>query len=255
VCWKGFWIEIADRVAQTGGVTENLRIKDMPPSERPRERLAAYGADHLSSADLLAILVRTGTRGASALQVAGLLLKEFPSLNELASAPIERIQDIRGVGRDKAITLKAAFTLAVRMAREMRQESPLLDSPDQVADWMREECRNAEVERFHVLLLNVRRRLIRHERLSDGTLDTILVHPRQVFRAAIAANAGAVVIVHNHPSGDPSPSDADIKVTRDLIRAGHVLKIEVLDHIIIGRSTQERPKDYVSLRELGYFST
>ena len=104
-----------------------------------------------------------------------------------------------------------------------------------------------------MLLLNTRRRLIRVEEISHGTLDTILVHPREVFKAAIAANAAAMVLAHNHPSGDPTPSEADIKVTRDLIRAGQLLKIEVLDHVIIGRATAERPKDYASLRELGYF--
>jgi DNA repair protein RadC len=111
------------------------------------------------------------------------------------------------------------------------------------------------VEHFQVVLLNTRRRLIREEEVSQGTLDTILVHPREVFKLAIAANAAALVLVHNHPSGDPTPSEADIKVTRDLIRAGQLLKIEVLDHIILGRATHERPKDYVSLRELGYFYT
>jgi DNA repair protein RadC len=104
-----------------------------------------------------------------------------------------------------------------------------------------------------VLLLNTRRRFIRVDSVTDGTLDTLLVHPREVFRKAIAANAAAVVLAHNHPSGDPTPSEADIKVTRDLIRAGQLLKIEVLDHVIIGRATPERPKDYSSLRELGYF--
>jgi len=109
------------------------------------------------------------------------------------------------------------------------------------------------VETFQIILLNTRRRLIRVEEIADGTLDTILVHPREVFKVAIAANAAAVVLVHNHPSGDPTPSEADIKVTRDLIRAGQLLKIEVLDHVITGRATAERPKDYASLRELGYF--
>jgi DNA repair protein RadC len=135
----------------------------------------------------------------------------------------------------------------------MRREAPVLDTPEAVANLMREDVRLRKVETFQSLLLNTRRRLIDVIKISDGTLDTILVHPREVFKAAIAANAAAVILVHNHPSGDASPSEADIKVTRDLIRAGQLLKIEVLDHIILGRATQERPKDYVSLRELGYF--
>jgi len=109
------------------------------------------------------------------------------------------------------------------------------------------------VETLQVLCLNTRRRLIRVDEVIDGTIDTLLVHPREVFKFAISANAAAIVLAHNHPSGDPTPSEADIKVTRDLIRAGQLLKIEVVDHVIIGRATPERQKDYVSLRELGYF--
>ena len=131
----------------------------------------------------------------------------------------------------------------------------MLDTPESVADLLREENRAYDVENFQVVLLNTRRRLIRVDHISRGTLDTILVHPREVFKTAIAANAAALVLAHNHPSGDPTPSEADIKVTRDLIRAGQLLKIEVLDHVIIGRATAERPRDYVSLRELGYFYT
>jgi DNA repair protein RadC len=118
---------------------------------------------------------------------------------------------------------------------------------------MREANRLNGVEQFQVLLLNTRRRLIRAITISQGTLDTILVHPREVFKAAIAANAAAIVLVHNHPSGDPTPSEADVKVTRDLIRAGQLLKIDVLDHVILGSATKERTKDYASLRELGHF--
>jgi DNA repair protein RadC len=130
----------------------------------------------------------------------------------------------------------------------------LLDTPEAVVELLREENRLLPVETLQVVLLNTRRRLIRCETVSQGTLDTLLVHAREVFKVAIAANAAALVVAHNHPSGDPSPSDADIKVTRDLIRAGQLLKIEVLDHVILGRATRERPKDYSSLRELGYFA-
>jgi DNA repair protein RadC len=231
----------------------NLLIRDMPEQERPRERLVAHGADALRHAELIAIMLRTGMKGVSAIEIAEQLLKKFVTLDGLARASLEELSQVKGVGRDKAIALKAAFTLAKRMAKEMRGESPLLDTPEQVADLLREENRFLEVETFQALLLNTRRRLIRMEKLSQGTLDTILVHPREVFRAAIAANAAALVLVHNHPSGDPTPSEADIKVTRDLIRAGQLLKIEVLDHVILGRATAERTKDYASLRELGYF--
>ena len=234
-------------------MTTNPRIKDMAAQDRPRERLVLEGADALSNAELIAILLRTGLKGYSAIHIAQQLLAKFGTLNGLARAPLEELRQVKGVGRDKAVTLKAAFTLARKMAAEMRTESPLLDTPERIADLLREESRPQDVEQFRVVLLNTRRRLIGLETISQGTLDTILVHPREVFKRAIAANASAVVLVHNHPSGDPTPSEADIKVTRDLIRAGQLLKIEVLDHVILGRRTMERQKDFVSLRELGYF--
>ena len=234
-------------------MSEGLRLKDQPASERPRERLVAKGPDALSHAELIAILLRTGLKGANAVDVGRQLIHRFGSLQGLAQASLTDLQTVKGVGRDKAVTLAAGFALARKMAEELRQEGPTLDTPERIADLMREDCRHYEVEHFQAVLLNTRRKLIRVDRVSQGTLDTILVHPREVFKTAIAANAAALVLVHNHPSGDPTPSEADIKVTRDLIRAGQLLKIDVLDHVIIGRASQERPKDYVSLRELGYF--
>ncbi len=231
----------------------NVRIHDLPAQDRPRERLALHGAEKLSNAELIAILLRTGMKGMSAIHIAEQLLRQFGSLDALARAPLDELRRVKGIGRDKAVTLKAAFTLARKMADELRHEAPLIDTPERVAELLREEHRHADAETFQVILLNTRRRLIRVETLSRGTLDSILVHARDVFRAAITANAAAIIIVHNHPSGDPSPSEADIKVTRDLIRAGQLLKIEVADHVILGRCTTERVKDYVSLRELGYF--
>jgi DNA repair protein RadC len=231
----------------------SMKLLDQPVSERPRERLAAHGPSVLSPAELVAILLRTGLKGANVLEVGKQVVGKYGSLQGLAQASLDDLQTIKGIGRDKAVTLIAAFTLARKMAEEIREGSPILESPDSIADLLREESRVAPVETFRVVLLNTRRRLIRLETISQGTLDTILVHPREVFKPAIAANAAAVVLVHNHPSGDPSPSEADIKVTRDLIRAGQLLKIEVLDHVIIGRASPDRTRDYVSLRELGYF--
>ncbi|MSU21637.1 MAG: JAB domain-containing protein [Pedosphaera sp.] len=231
----------------------NTRIKDLPQSERPRERLVELGAEALRDAELIAIMLRTGLKGFSAIQVAEQLLQRFGTLDQLARASLDELRQTKGIGRDKAIALRSAFTLAQRMAREIKRESPMLDKPERIADLLREENRLYHVEHFQVVLLNTRRKLIRTEQISQGTLDTLLVHPREVFKLAIAANASAIVLVHNHPSGDPTPSEADIKVTRDLIRAGQLMKIEVLDHIILGARTQERPLDFVSLRELGYF--
>jgi DNA repair protein RadC len=234
-------------------MTGHVRIHDLPLPDRPRERLATLGAEALSKPDLIAILLRTGTRGRSAIHIAEELLHQFGSLQSLALASTDDLRKTKGVGRDKAVTLKAAFTLARQMAAELRLEAPLLETPERVAELLRDEVRAYTVEVFQVALLNTRRKLIRFERLAQGTLDTLLVHPREVFRSAILANAAAIIIAHNHPSGDPTPSEADIKVTRDLIRAGQLLKIDVLDHVILGQATEQRPKDFVSLRELGYF--
>jgi len=233
----------------------SMRLKDQPASERPRERLVALGPDALSHAELVAILLRTGFQGTNAVDIGRQLLQKYGSLGLLAQASIEDLQAVKGIGPDKAVTLVAGFTLARKMAQELRLESPVLDTPERIVDLLREDNRVYEVEHFQVVLLNTRRKLTDVVKISQGTLDTLLVHPREVFKPAIAANAAAIVLVHNHPSGDPTPSEADIKVTRDLIRAGQLLKIEVLDHIIIGRRTQERQKDYSSLRELGYFYT
>ncbi|HZT21384.1 MAG TPA: DNA repair protein RadC [Verrucomicrobiae bacterium] len=230
-----------------------MTLKDQPAQERPRERLVARGPDALSHAELIAILLRTGVRGANVVQVGQHLLQKYGSLNALARATVDELKQIPGIGRDKAATLVAAFALARRLEQERREESPVLDRPETVVNFMRETNRLKNVESFQVLLLNTRKRLLRVEEISQGLLDMILVHPREVFRAAIAANAASILLVHNHPSGDPTPSEADLRATRDLIRAGQLLKIEVLDHLIIGRATAERTRDWVSLRELGHF--
>jgi DNA repair protein RadC len=237
------------------GVNESMRLKDQPVSERPRERLAALGADALSHAELIAILLRTGLKGTNAVEIGKQLLQKFGTLQSLAQASVADLQKVKGIGRDKAVTLMAAFALARKMAADLRTESAVLETPEAIVNLLREDNRLRQVETFQIILLNTRHRLIRVEQISQGTLDTLLVHPREVFRAAISANAAAVVLAHNHPSGDPTPSEADIKVTRDLIRAGQLLKIDVLDHVIIGCPTPERSKDYVSLRELGHFYT
>ena len=234
-------------------MSSSVRIKDLPWQDRPRERLVRHGAESLGNVDLIAILLRTGTKGLSAIHIAEKLLQHFGSLRHLAGASLEDLAAVKGIGRAKAIALTSAFTLAKRMAHEFQSESPVLDTPESIAQILRDENRSREVEYFQIILLNARRRLIRVNEVTRGTIDSSLVHPREVFRSAIQCNAAAVVLAHNHPSGDPTPSDSDIKVTRDLIRAGHILKIEVVDHVIFGHPTATRSKDYVSLKELGYF--
>jgi DNA repair protein RadC len=237
------------------GMTTGILIKDLPKNERPRERLAELGVEALRHAELIAILLRTGMKGRSAIHIAEQLLHQFGgSLDALSRASLKELRTVKGIGRDKAIALKAAFTLAQRLVLELQGEAPVLDTPERIADLLREANRAYEVEQFQAVLLNTRRKLIRVDRISKGLVDTILIHPREVFRGAIAANASALVLVHNHPSGDPTPSEADIRATRDLIRAGQLLKIEVLDHIILGRRTAANGRDYASLRELGFFN-
>ena len=233
-------------------MTLSTRIKDLPNRERPRERLAELGPDALSDVELIAILLRTGLQGKSAVDVGAELVRQFGTLSALSQATLEELQTIKGIGRDKAIALQSAFTLARRMAAEIREAAPVLDTPESVANFLREECRPYKVEHFYAIFVNTRRRLIRKVHLTNGTLDAAIVHPRDVFRHAVAANASAVILVHNHPSGDPTPSKADITVTRDLVRAGQLLKIEVLGHVILGQRTTDRERDYFSLKEHGY---
>lgn len=222
-------------------------------AERPRERLAERGPKALSSAELFAILLRSGLQGTSALELGHQLLRLFGTLEGVARAPLDQLVAVRGIGRDKAVTLKAAFELAARLSDEKRRASPVLDTPGAVAALLRDELSILETERFVVLLLDTRRRLIRLEEVGRGLLDSVLVHPREVFRPALIAGAHAIVAAHNHPTGDPTPSTADIRTTRDLLRAGQLLKVELLDHIIIGRPSAERSQDFCSLKELGQF--
>jgi len=203
-------------------------------------------SEHANNQELLANL--TGS------SVAAALMKQYGGLTDLAQASFDELQHVKGIGQSKAAAIKSAFLLAQRLTRESYADSPVLDTPERIADLLREQNRVYTVENFQVVFLNTRRRLISVENISQGTLDTLLVHCREVFAPAIAKRASAIILAHNHPSGDPTPSEADIKVTRDLIRAGQLLKIEVLDHVILGRRTEARPVDFVSLRSLGYFA-
>lgn len=187
-------------------------------------------------------------------QAAESLMQHYGGLTSLAQASFNELQLTKGIGKSKAAAIKSAFLLAQRLSRESYAASPILDTPESIANLLREQNRVYTVENFQVVFLNTRKRLLGVETISQGTLDTILVSPSVVFFPAICRKAAAIALVHNHPSGDPAPSDADIRVTRDLVRAGQLLKIEVVDHVILGRATLDRAKDYASLRELGYLA-
>lgn len=182
------------------------------------------------------------------------LMQRFGGLTNIAQASIDDLQAVKGIGESRAAAIKSAFMLAQRLAKEVYPAAPLLDTPERVADLLREENRVYTIENFQVVFLNTRQRLIAVQNLSQGILDCLLVHAREVFAPAIVRRAATIILVHNHPSGDPTPSEADIRVTRDLIRAGQLLKIQVTDHIIFGKKTAEGMRDYVSLREAGYFA-
>lgn len=226
-------------------------IREMPEGDRPRERLQAHGAAALGDAELIAILLRTGVQGQSAVQLAQQLMKEFRTLDELARVPLETLAKVKGVGDTKAIQLKAAFELARRLAARPHEKQLVIGSPENAASLLREEVRLLDRELFQVLLLNTKNGLIKKCEISRGSLNASIVEPREVFKDAIAASAASVILAHNHPSGDPTPSSEDISITKRLVKAGELLNIAVLDHIILGQRTQGCEQDFVSMKELG----
>lgn len=223
-------------------------IRELPADERPREKLQRHGASVLTEAELVAIFLRTGMKGRSAIELAKDLLQKHP-LASLVSAPLEELSKIKGIGPTKAIQLKAAFEVARRLA--LPRERTAVNDPGIAAGLVREEMRDLDREEFRVLLLNTKNTLIRIASVSRGSLNASIVEPREVFKDAIAASAAGMILVHNHPSGDPTPSSEDIAITKRLVKAGELLNIPVLDHIILGHRTTGRDQDYTSLKELG----
>ncbi len=226
-----------------------LTIKDLPEAERPRERLLRHGPGSLSTAELLAILLRTGRRGENALQLAHRVLRACGGLAGLARTPAYELANIPGVGLAKAAQIQAALELGRRIAAATPEERPQVRSAHD-AYVLLADMADLEQETLRVLLLDTRGRVLATPTLYVGNVNTTLVRPAEIFREAIRRNAVSLIVAHNHPSGDPTPSAEDLAITRDLIAAGRLLGIEVLDHLIIGRGR------YVSLREQGVaFST
>ena len=223
-----------------------LSIRELPRSERPRERLVSLGASALSSAELLALLVGAGGAGGSALQLGQLLLAGAGgSLRRIAMQPVAALTSTRGVGIARAVTVHAALELGRRLATEARDDGVPVRSPRDVARVFAPRLEDLPVEEFHVAILDAQHRLERDVTITRGLLTSSLVHPREVFRVAIAERAAAVILVHNHPSGDPTPSADDRTVTEQLVAAGRLLDIPVHDHVIIGRGR------YISFAEAG----
>ncbi|MBN1675970.1 MAG: DNA repair protein RadC [Kiritimatiellae bacterium] len=228
------------------------RVRDVPPRQRPREEMERLGAQHVSDAVLLAVILRSGVRGMNVIEIAAHLIRRYGSLTALTRLSVEELAAVRGMGRVKAQVLKAALELARRLSEEQTPARCRIRSPLDVAALMRERIRPLEEEVFWVLLLDARNQLKgRPLELTRGLLDANLIHPREAFREAVRSACAALVLVHNHPSGDPAPSAEDIRITRQLVQAGTIVDIKVLDHIIFGKPAAGRESEFVSLRESG----
>jgi len=214
------------------------RLRETAVGERPQERLQRHGPTALSDTELLAMLLRSGTRGQDVLTLSGRLIAEAGSLAGLIGWDAADFRRLKGIGRVKALQLIAVMEVARRVVGQQAGESPLLNRADLVAAHLVPVVAGLEVEKFFVLCLNRRNRLLKRVELTSGTAHATLAHPREVFRAAIREGASAVVCAHNHPSGDPTPSRADIRLTQDLVEAGRLMKVAVHDHIIVGTQGQ-----------------
>ncbi|TCZ75165.1 JAB domain-containing protein [Paenibacillus albiflavus] len=223
-----------------------IALKDIPSEERPRERMLRYGSGVLSNAELLAILLRTGTVEESAIGLAHRVLTESSGLRALGEMSTEQLMQIKGIGAAKALQIQAGVELGRRIAGSTRSDAVIIRSPQDVTRLLTEDLRYLTKEHFVCLFLNTKNHVIGQETLSIGSLNASIVHPREVFQAAIKRNSAAIVCAHNHPSGDPTPSPQDIDITKRLVEAGEIIGIDVLDHIIIGDN------GYISLKEKGY---
>ena len=223
----------------------SFTIHDLPAEERPRERLKKFGSQALSGPELLALVIGRGVAGKSALIIAQELLRRFKSIKGISEATLEELSGISGIGLAKAAQLKACFELGKRQDLEDAPSKYELTNPQSVVKAVRASIQDKAKEHFKLVLLNVRNSILATSTISVGTVNASLVHPREVFKKAIAHGASSVVLAHNHPSGNPEPSEDDVKLTQRLVEAGRLLGIEVLDHIIVTN------RNFVSFKERG----
>jgi DNA repair protein RadC len=222
------------------------RIRDIVKDDQPRERLLIEGVSSLSNTELLAVLLRTGTKEESVLAFAGRILHHFDGLRMLKDATVEELTNINGIGIAKAAQLIAAFELGRRMVRLEYKERYSIRSPEDCAKYMMEEMRFLQQEHFVCLYLNTKNQVMHRQTVFIGSLNASIVHPREIFREAFRRSAASIICLHNHPSGDPAPSREDIEVTKRLAECGKIMGVDLLDHIIIGEHR------FVSLKEKGY---
>ncbi|PTG48996.1 hypothetical protein BUY26_04460 [Staphylococcus cohnii] len=224
-----------------------MKINELADHQKPRERMLSQGARYLSHAELLAILINTGRKGSSSLDIANELLKSVDNLKELKALSINDLNKIKGVGLYKALILKAAFELGERIHSGSVDDKIQITSPKDVADFMMGQMEHLKQEKFSVLFLNSKNIVIKKKTIFIGTLNASIVHPREIFSEAIKCASNAIIVLHNHPSGDTTPSNEDIKTTERLRECGQLLGIDLLDHVIIG------DHEYLSMVEEGYF--
>lgn len=227
---------------------KSFTIHDLPTSERPRERLQRLGAENLSAAEILALVMGRGIKGESVMVTAQRLLDKFDSLQGVANATVEELSDIRGIGLAKACQIKAAYELANRWDKSADGPSkPVVRTPEEAYNELKGKSRDKKKEHFWAILLDTRNHVIKSSEISVGSLDTSIVHPRELFKEAISASASSVIVAHNHPSGNPEASQDDIKLTRRLIEAGAIMGIEIVDHIVMGDGR------FISMKREGLF--
>ncbi|RFU62558.1 DNA repair protein RadC [Bacillus sp. V59.32b] len=223
-----------------------MLIRDVPKEERPRERFLQEGARSLSTQELLALLLRTGTKDESVIQLANRLISTFEGLRLLKDASIEEITAIKGIGEAKAIQILASVELGRRVSSLNYNDRYVIRSPQDCANYCMEEMRFLSQEHFVCLYLNTKNQVLHRKTIFIGSLNASIVHPREVFKEAFRRSAASIICLHNHPSGDPTPSREDIEVTKRLAECGKIIGIDLLDHVIIGE------QKYVSLKEKGY---
>ncbi|MFQ3542627.1 DNA repair protein RadC [Halobacillus rhizosphaerae] len=227
-------------------VHTSIMIKDVPKEERPRERLIELGSPHLSNQELLAILLGSGSRNESVMDLSQRLLVHFEGIMLLKDATIEELTSIRGIGLAKAVLIISAIELGKRMQQMKPAERYMIRSPEDGADFVMEEMRDLKQEHFICLFLNTKNQVLHRQTIFIGSLNASIVHPREVFKEAVKRSAASIICAHNHPSGDPTPSQEDIHVTRRLQECGKMIGIELLDHLVIG------DRKFISLKEKGY---